>query len=77
MKSAKKEPWRIAAAVFSLAFITFLWAKKDIFIIYQTMPKEQVLPLVVTTVAVSLLKVAVIAVGVLLVKWFIGKLKKK
>ena len=44
--------------------------------IYATMPVEQVLPMIVTTVAVSLLKVAALAAVILVVKWFVGKINK-
>ena len=51
--------------------------QKDILEIYATMPQEQVLPMVVTTVAVSLAKVAALAGGILLIKWIAGKFGKK
>ena len=73
----KTEPWRIVAFVISVAFIIFMWIKKDVAEIYATMPKEQIVPLVTTTIAVSLLKVAAIAGGILLVKFIVGKMKKK
>ena len=73
----KIEPWRIIVFVIAVAFIIFMWVKKDIAEIYATMPSEQIVPLVVTTIAVSLLKVAVIAGAILLIKWIIDKLKKK
>ena len=73
----KIEPWRIIVFVIAVAFIVFMWVKKDIAEIYATMPSEQIVPLVVTTIAVSLLKVAVIAGVILLIKWIIGKMKKK
>lgn len=73
----KKEPWRILVSVASLLFILFLWVKKDIAAIYATMPSEQALPLIVTTVAVSCLKVAAMAGVLLLAKWLIGKIKRK
>ena len=41
------------------------------------MPSEDILPLFATTVAASLLKVAAIAGAVLLIKWIVGKVKKK
>ena len=44
--------------------------------IYTTMPKEQVVPLIVTTILVSLIKVAAIAGGVLLIKWIVSKIKR-
>lgn len=41
------------------------------------MPKEQAIPLVVTTIVVSVVKVIVIAGVILLVKWVIRKIKGK
>mgnify|MGYP003305683709 CR=1 FL=1 len=73
----QKEPWRIIVFIFSVLFIIFMWVKKDIVSIYSTMPSEAVLPLIATTVAVSLLKVAVIAGAILLIKWIVGKIKNK
>ena len=73
----KKEPWRIAVGIISVIFIIFMWIKNDIISIYTTMPKEQILPLIATTVAVSVLKVAIITAAILLVKWLIKKVKDK
>lgn len=53
-----------------------MWVKKDIVTIYTSMPKEQVVPLIVTTIAVFLLKVLAIVGGILLLKWIISKIKK-
>jgi len=69
------EPWRIIVFIISVLFIVFMWIKNDIITIYTTMPKEQIVPLIATTIAVSLVKVAVIAGAILLVKWIIGKIK--
>ena len=73
----KKEPWRIVVGIISIVFIVYMWVKKDIIAIYTTMPNEQVVPLIVTTIAVSLIKVAAIAGGILLIKWIISKFKNK
>ena len=73
----KKEPWRIVIGIISIVFIVYMWVKKDIITIYTTMPKEQVVPLIATTIAVSLIKVAAIAGGTLLIKWIIRKFKNK
>ena len=75
-ENKKKEPWRIVVFIISVAYIVFMWVKKDIADIYVTMPAEQIAPLIATTIAVSLLKVAAIAGAVLLIKWVIGKVKK-
>lgn len=73
----KTERWRIIVGIVSILYILFMWMKKDIADIYSTMPAEQVIPLIVTTVGVTLAKVAVLAVVVLLVKWVLVKMKKK
>lgn len=75
-KTKKKEPWRIIVFIISVLYIVFMWIKKDIVAIYGAMPAEQVAPLIATTVAVSLIKVAAITGGVLLLKWIISKVKK-
>lgn len=76
MSNQKKEPWRIIVAIISIAFIIYMWVEKDILAIYSSMPAEQALPLAVTTVAVSLFKVAMLTVGILLIKWIAGKFMK-
>ena len=73
----KIEPWRIVVGILSIAFIIFLWVKNDIVSTLAAMPKEQAIPLIVTTVVVSVVKVAVIAGVILLAKWVIGKIKSK
>lgn len=73
----KKEPWRIVIGIISILFIVCMWVSKDIAAIYTTMPKEQIVPLIATTILVSLIKVAAMAGGILLIKWIISKIKKK
>ena len=76
MKNQKKEPWRIIVAIISIAYIIYMWVEKDILAIYSSMPAEEALPLAVTTVVVSLVKVGLMTAGILLIKWIIGKIKK-
>ena len=73
----KKEPWRMIVGIISIAFIVYMWVEKDIMTIYTTMPKEQVVPFIATTIVVSLVKVTAIAGGILLIKWIISKIKNK
>ena len=72
-----KEPWRIVVGGVSVVAIVCLWIRKDIITIYATVPQEQLLPMIVTTVAVSLLKITGIAAVVWLGKWIIGKVKTR
>ena len=76
MQKKKKEPWRIGAFLAGAAAIVWMFAKKGIIITLATLPREQALPMIVTTVAVSLLKVALLAGVLLLAKWLLGKLRK-
>ncbi len=73
----KKEIWRIVIGIISIVFIVYMWIQKDIINIYTTMPEEQVIPLIATTIAVSLVKVIAIAAGILLIKWIANKITKK
>ena len=73
----KREPWRIIVGIIAIAYIIFMWVKKDIVSIYATMPPEEVIPLIVTTVVVTFVKVALITVGILVIKWGIRKVQKK
>ena len=75
--NTKKEPWRMAVGIIAIACIVYMWAKKDIMSVYAAMPREQVVPLVVTTILVSLMKVAAVAGGILLLRWIVNKRKKK
>ena len=54
-----------------------MWVKKDIWAIYSSMSKEQMIPLLVTNLVVTLVKVVVLAGCILLIKWLIGKIRKK
>ena len=76
MSKVKKESWRIVVGVIAIGYIIFTWVQKDVLQQYGSMPAEQALPMIVTTVAVSLLKVALLAGVIFLVKWLIGKFKK-
>ena len=67
----KKEPWRIIVGILAIAFIIYTWIDKDILDVYSTMPNEQIIPMVATTIAVTLVKVAAITLGILLIKWII------
>jgi hypothetical protein len=75
-QNKKKEPWRIIVGILSIGFVALMWIKKDVLSIYTTMPQDEAIPLVVTTIAVSAIKVAAITGGILLVKWIIKKVKR-
>ena len=77
MKTKKREPWRIIAGILGIGAIVYMWAEKDIASTYAALPKEQLLPVIVLSIAVTLLKVAAMAGGILLFRWLIGKVRKR
>ena len=72
----KKEPWRYVVSGLAFSYIIFLWVRKDIGGIWASMPAERLLPMAVISIAVTVLKVALIAGGAFLLKWVLRKLKK-
>lgn len=72
----KKEPWRWVVFGLSAAYIAYMWLGKGVADAQASMPADQILPMAVTNVAVTALKVILIAGGILLLKWIAGKLKK-
>lgn len=73
----KIELWRIIAAVISVGYILYMWTEKDIASIYATVPEAQILPMVATTIAVTVGKIALVAVGIIFLKWIMKKLKNR
>ena len=77
MRSKNTKPWRKIVAVISFICIAYMCTEKDIFATYATMPKERVVPLIVISVLVTIIKVSIIVAGSLLLKWIVKKIKKK
>ena len=77
MKGKKVELWRLVVGIISIAYIIFMWVKKDIVADLSAIPAEALLPLILTNVGVSLLKILAIAAVVFLIKWLITKFKNK
>ena len=73
----KKEPWRIVVGIAAIAFIVYTWVKKDVAAQFAAMPGEEMLPMLITSVAVTAAKVALLAGAVLLVKWLVSKLQAR
>lgn len=73
----KRESWRIIVAIISIVFIIYMWVKKDIVASYDTMPADQMVPLVATTIAVILVKVAAITLAIPFIKWIAKRITKK
>ena len=77
MKEIERKPRRIAVAVLSVIVIAIMWIKKDVLGLWSGISSEDLLPLLVTNGAVMLLKIAILAGGIYLVKMLFAKIKKK
>ena len=77
MKNAKKEPWRLVIGVVSIIFIVVIWVTKDIEAVYDSLPIEQLVPMLATSVVVTIAKVAAISGVFFLAKWLVKKFSKK
>ncbi len=75
-KSQRKPAWRIAAFVLGVAAIAFVWAGKDVAASFDGLSPEEALPMAAVSIAVTLIKVALMTGAVLLIKWLAGKIKK-
>lgn len=69
----KKEPWRWIVFGLSVAYILYMFISKSG---GGSLPSGELLPMVVTGIAVTVLKVILIAGGIFLLKWILSKRKK-
>lgn len=74
MKSNIPKPIRITLFVLGVIWIASMWAKKDIAATLAAVPVEAAVPMIVISLAITLLKVALYAAVILLIKWLAGKL---
>ena len=69
----KKEPWRWIVFGLAVAYIAYMWISKAV---GSSLSTEDLLPMAVTSIAVTAVKVIAIAGGILLLKWILSKFKK-
>ena len=71
----KIEWWRITLFVISVLVIVTLWAKKDIASVINLAAVQDVGPLILTTVLVTLTKTALVAGLLILIKYLVVKFR--
>ncbi len=76
MENNKKEPWRIIAFIIGVIFIIFMFVTKNSGA-DTALTAEQAAPAMITSVAVTVVKFAVIAAVVFIGKHIIGKIRSK
>lgn len=77
MKSIERKPRRIAVAVLSVIVIAIMWIKKDVLGLWSNISSEDILPLLATNAVVIILKIAILAGIIYLVRKLAAKIKKK
>ena len=77
MRKDIPKPVRILIGLVAIAWIVYMWVKKDITATMAAIPAEEAIPLVLTSMAVTLVKVAMLTAAILLIKWLTGKIGGK
>ena len=77
MKEIGKKPRRIALAIFSVIVIIIMWTEKDVLGLWSGLAIEDAVPMVITNLAVTAFKIALLAGGIYLIKTVFAKIKKK
>ena len=75
-KTDKKPVWRIIVFWLSVAVIMLMWVYKGMTGTLSGMSLADALPMIAVSFVVTLVKVAVMAGILLLVKWVVSKIKK-
>ena len=77
MKSVERKPRRIAIGVLSIIVIAIMWIKKDVLGLWSNLSSEVLLPLLATNAVVIIVRIAILAGIIYLVRKLLTKLKKK
>ena len=77
MKSIERKPRRIAIGALSIIVIAIMWIKKDVLGLWSNISSEGQLPLLATNAVVMIVKIAVLAGIVYLVKMLLAKIRNK
>ena len=77
MKQIERKPRRIAIGVLSIIVIAIMWIKKDVLGLWSNVSSEDLIPMIATNAVVMIVKIAVLAGGIYLVKMLFVKIKKK
>lgn len=74
MRNNIPKPLRIVMFLAALAWIVAMWVKKDIAATLAAVPTETAIPMIVTSLLITILKVALYTAVILLIKWLAEKL---
>ena len=77
MKSIERKPRRIAIGVLSIIVIAIMWIKKDVIGLWSNISSEDMLPLLATNAVVMIVKIAVLAGIIYLIRKLAAKIRNK
>ena len=77
MKSVERKPRRIAVAVLSVIVIAIMWINKDVLGLWSGISNEDLLPMLATNAAVVIVRLAVLAGIIYIIKTLAFKLRRK
>lgn len=77
MKSVERKPRRIAIGVLSIIVIAIMWIKKDVLGLWSNLSSKDLLPLLATNAVVIIVRIAILAGIVFIVRKLLKKLKKE
>ena len=77
MKSIERKPRRIAVAVLSVIVIAIMWINKDVLGLWSNISSEDLLPMLATNAVVIIVRLAVLAGIIYLIKTLAFKLRRK
>ena len=77
MKSIERKPRRIAVAVLSMIVIAIMWIKKDVLGLWSNISSEDLLPLLATNAVVIIVRIAILAGIIYLIRKLAAKIRNK
>ena len=77
MKSIERKPRRIAIGVLSIIVIAIMWIKKDVLGLWGNISSEDLLPLLATNAVVIIVRIAILAGIIYLIRKLAAKIRNK
>lgn len=77
MKSVERKPRRIAVAILSVIVIAIMWQNKDVLGLWNGISAEDIIPLFVTNSGVIVIRIAVFAGIVWIIRKTAAKIRSK
>ena len=77
MKSIERKPRRIVIGVLSIIVIAIMWIKKDVLGLWSNISSEDLLPLLATNAVVIIVRIAILAGIIYLIRKLAAKIRNK